>query len=60
MFHGLGLEGSPEVPVNSKNSTTFWAAASRQHRTKGQLGDLVRDALPSYAREHFPIVTRES
>ncbi len=25
MFYGFDLEGSPEVPGNSKNSTTFWA-----------------------------------
>jgi len=24
MFYGLDLEGSPEVPVNSKNSTPFY------------------------------------
>jgi hypothetical protein len=24
MFYGLDLEGSTEVPVNSKDSTTFW------------------------------------
>jgi hypothetical protein len=26
MFYGLDLEGSPEVPVNSKNSTPFYGS----------------------------------
>jgi hypothetical protein len=29
MFYGLDLEGSPEVPVNFKNSTTFWASLQK-------------------------------
>jgi hypothetical protein len=29
MFYGLDLEGSPDVPVNFKNSTTFWASLQK-------------------------------
>jgi hypothetical protein len=29
MFDGLDLERLPEVPVNSKDSTTFWGRLQR-------------------------------
>jgi hypothetical protein len=29
MFYGLDLEGSPDVPVKFKNSTTFWASLQK-------------------------------